>query len=278
RTIEVDLFVANRLQPVQISVTTSASRPVFHQLIVVDLSDLKKTEHLLQESLANWYSLVHNAPDTILTVDTSGKMFFVNKPLWGYSSTELIGSSILDLLSDKERQKVLNCLDRTFRSHKRVICDVTGINGDDKRWYQFSFGSPHGFERDSVGLPTTTTTTTTTLIREISESKHAEASLRSSGEQLRDFAARLEAVREEERTRVAREIHDELGHALTALKMDLSWLQSKTDGVSETRKKLKACIRQVDDTIERVRQISSELRPSVLDNLGIIAAIEWEVS
>jgi signal transduction histidine kinase len=88
----------------------------------------------------------------------------------------------------------------------------------------------------------------------------------------------LEAVREEERTRVAREIHDELGQALTVLKLDLSWLRSRTSRSSESQKRLKSMIRHVDDTLETVRRIASELRPSVLDNLGLIPAIEWQVS
>jgi PAS domain S-box-containing protein len=273
--IEVDLFVGNRTPSVQIWVTTMDSQPVVHQLSVVDLTDLKKTEELLQESLSNWYSLVHNAPDTILTVEQSGRVVFINKPLWGFSASAILNTNLLNLLPETERNKVQRSVERTFRYNRRDICEITGVNGDQERWYQFSFGTPHAV--DSNGL-TTTATTTTLIIREISEDKRAEASLRTSGEQLRDFAARLEAVREEERTRVAREIHDELGQALTALKMDLSWLKAKSHTQAATRKKLKECIKQVDDTIESVRRISSELRPSVLDNLGLIPAIEWQVS
>src|SRR5206468_4576617 len=92
---------------------------------------------------------------------------------------------------------------------------------------------------------------TTLMIREISEQKLAEETLRTSGEQLRELAARVEAVREEERARVAREIHDELGQALTVLKLDLSWLQSISRGRAETRKKIKSMMRHVDETIER---------------------------
>src|SRR5262249_14209298 len=123
---------------------------------------------------------------------------------------------------------------------------------------------------------TTTTTTTTLVIREISEQKKTVENLRNSGEQLRSFAARLDAVREEERTRVAREIHDELGQALNALKMDLSWVKKRTR-LAPIRKKMEGMIEQVDDTIDCVRRIASELRPAVLDDLGLIPAIEWQV-
>ena len=161
------------------------------------------------------------------------------------------------------------------------MCEVAGVNGDWNSWYNFSFGTPHASALPTPGGLTTTTTTTTTttvMIREISEHKRTEATLRTSGEQLRDFAARLEAVREEERTRVAREIHDELGQALTALKLDLSWVRQKTRGASEVRERMQAMIAHVDDTIERVRRIASELRPSILDDLGLIPAIEWQVA
>jgi signal transduction histidine kinase len=85
-------------------------------------------------------------------------------------------------------------------------------------------------------------------------------------------------VREEERTRIAREIHDELGQALTILKLDLSWLQDKTDVQTAARKKIRSMIAGVDQTIEHVRRIVAELRPSILDELGLPAAIEWQVS
>jgi PAS domain-containing protein len=172
----------HRTPPVQIWITTLDRRPVLHQLSIVDLTDLRRTELLLQESMANWYSLVHNAPDTILAVDKEGRVSFINKPLWGYSAAALINTSLLDFIADTERQKVRQCLDQTFRLNKRVICEVTGVGGDLDKWYQFSFGSPHGFNPNAETGPSTTTL----IIREISDSKHAEASLRTSGEQLRD--------------------------------------------------------------------------------------------
>jgi len=93
--------------------------------------------------------------------------------------------------------------------------------------------------------------------------------------------ARARARREEDRTRLARELHDQLGQALAALKIDLCWLAdvAAAGQISEERSltKIEAMTRLVDDTIWRVRRISGELRPPVLDKLGLIAAIEWEV-
>jgi two-component system sensor histidine kinase UhpB len=104
---------------------------------------------------------------------------------------------------------------------------------------------------------------------EVSERKRAEA-------QLRNLAARLEAIREEERTRIAREIHDEFGQALTALKMDLAWLGKKVPprGVP-VREKLHGMEAVIDDTMDALHRILAELRPGVLDDLGLPAAIRW---
>lgn len=117
------------------------------------------------------------------------------------------------------------------------------------------------------------------MIRDITEYKRTEALLRQSGEQLREFAARMEALREEERLTVAREIHDELGQALTILKLDLSWLRTRMSREQRAEKtKLNAMMNQVDETIDRVRRISSRLRPLLLDDLGLVAAIEWQAA
>ncbi len=94
-------------------------------------------------------------------------------------------------------------------------------------------------------------------------------------EQLRALSAHVESAREEERTSAAREIHDELGQALTALKMDLAWIARRAagDGIAA---KLDAMSRMTDEVIDSVRRISAGLRPGVLDDLGLIAAIEWQ--
>ena len=100
-------------------------------------------------------------------------------------------------------------------------------------------------------------------------------------DQLRALSAHIEAVREEERTAIAREIHDELGQALTALKMDVVWLSRRAGTEAAplpavVTEKLEAMSHMTDDIINQVRRISSELRPGVLDDLGLVAAIEWQ--
>jgi PAS domain S-box-containing protein len=100
-------------------------------------------------------------------------------------------------------------------------------------------------------------------------------------EQLRALSARVESVREEERTGIAREIHDELGQSLTALKMDLAWVCRRLSSASEVSpeslvQKLSAMSDMTDEIIGQVRRISADLRPGVLDDLGLLAAIEWQ--
>ena len=95
-------------------------------------------------------------------------------------------------------------------------------------------------------------------------------------EQLRDLTAHLQNIREEERIHIAREMHDELGQLLTAFKMDISWLDKKLSGTdAATRQKLADMTLLIDNSVSFVRNLASELRPSMLDDFGLIPALEW---
>jgi PAS domain S-box-containing protein len=114
------------------------------------------------------------------------------------------------------------------------------------------------------------------FVEDITERKRAEEDLQRSFEQLRALAARLQSAREEERKRVSREIHDELGQALTAIKMDLaSVLQALPPDKEPEAQRGKAAMLLLDQTVRSVRRIATELRPSMLDDLGLVAALEW---
>lgn len=107
--------------------------------------------------------------------------------------------------------------------------------------------------------------------QQLKDSKQMTAQLRALSEHLQD-------VREEERAHIAREIHDELGQQMTAMKMDISWVLKKIAAMDETvLQRLGGLTLLVDDTIKSVRRIAAELRPSLLDDLGLIAAIEWQL-
>lgn len=112
-------------------------------------------------------------------------------------------------------------------------------------------------------------------IIDITERKQAEARLLFSREQLRALSERLRRAKEDEGIRIARELHDELGSALTSLKWSLLGLKKAPGPRSSTLEKIGEMVELVDATITAVRRISSELRPGVLDDLGLISAIEW---
>ena len=114
------------------------------------------------------------------------------------------------------------------------------------------------------------------VANDITERKHAEEALRA-------LSARIRSTREEEGTRIAREIHDELGGVLTGLKWDLEKIDNTLNGatdcshISEIRERISSMTGLIETTISTVRRIASELRPGVLDDLGLVAAIEWQI-
>jgi signal transduction histidine kinase len=115
------------------------------------------------------------------------------------------------------------------------------------------------------------------IIRDVTERKRAEEAIRRNEEQLRNLTAYIQKVSEIERTNIAREIHDELGQALTVLKIDLSWLRKRLlQDQIPMMEKIDAMSTIIDRTIMTVKKISTDLRPGLLDDLGLSAAIEWQ--
>jgi signal transduction histidine kinase len=115
-------------------------------------------------------------------------------------------------------------------------------------------------------------------VRDVTSQVSLQEDLLAAQTKLRELHAYFESVREEERRSIARELHDELGHELTALKMDLRWLQHvgadrDADGV---RRRVDGMLELTDRSIQWIRRVSSELRPSLLDDVGLAAAVEWK--
>ena len=116
------------------------------------------------------------------------------------------------------------------------------------------------------------------LFAELAERELSEQRLRENEDKLRALAAHLQSVREEERIHIAREIHDELGQALTGLKFDINTLARKAVGApaEEVAQGTASLCQQIDRIINSVRRIASGLRPEVLDEMGLAAAVEWQ--
>jgi PAS domain S-box-containing protein len=114
-------------------------------------------------------------------------------------------------------------------------------------------------------------------ICDITERKNAEERLKKSRQQLRALSNKLQSVREEEKKRISREIHDELGQTLTAIKLDLTWLEKRID-VSEPSvlAKINSIYTHLEDSLATVRRVSTELRPQVLDVMGFCEALQWQ--
>lgn len=118
-----------------------------------------------------------------------------------------------------------------------------------------------------------------TIARDITERKRAEAELKTSQEQLRALSARLQILQEEERQKISHEIQDEFGQALTALKLDLAWINRHLPTNQETlQNKMTAMNHLLDTTLQSMRKVSTQLRPRLLEDLGLIPAIEEEIN
>jgi PAS domain S-box-containing protein len=191
---------------------------------------------------------------------------------------EQLGLELKDIIG-KYCPKVIHGLDEPFYAcpleeavEKGQVVEREALDPASGRWIKSAAYPTRGFTRDGRRIYFH-------MISDITDRKQAEEQLRASHEQLRSLSAHLESVREEERKSVAREIHDELGQILTALKIDLS---SLTEGSAEEQQlvleKTKSMSELTDMAIETVKSISAELRPPLLDDLGIAVALEWQAA
>jgi PAS domain S-box-containing protein len=252
---------------VRVSLSTSPLRDIANNIIGMvgvydDLDDSSAPEipfrGLVEQSLVGLYII-------------QDRMFQYVNPRWaamfGYTQQEMAPRPVADFIAPEDRATVVGNIDKRISGGiDSIFYHFKGLHKDgrlvdiDVHGTRFQYrGRPAVI---GVGL-------------DVTEAKLRELEIARSQERLRELSQHLLTVREEQRGKIARELHDVLGGTLTALKMDIGWLKKHT---VETKLAVRAdtMMELVRDAIETVRKISAELRPGVLDNLGLLDAMEWE--
>ncbi|NHL69253.1 PAS domain S-box protein [Burkholderia ambifaria] len=227
---------------------------------------------------ARLMAIIRSSMEAIITVDESQTIVIFNpaaEHVFGVSAMDAIGAPLSRFIPERFRA-----------AHARHVeqFGVTGVSERQMGRQRVLFGlrgdgTEFPIEASISQIRDGTTKLYTVMLRDITERVRAETALKQSREELRDLSANLQNVREEEKTRIARELHDDLGQQLTALKMDLSAVELGLAGVvppnTGVREQLGGMHSLIDSTVASVRRIAADLRPVMLDDLGLIPAIEW---
>ena len=245
-----------------------------------DITERKQVEAALRESEERYRSIFENAVEGIFQTTLDGKYVAVNPALahmYGYDSPEDMLATVTDIASQVY-------VDPGRRDEFiRLMQQQEEVTGFEALVYRRKGGFIWISEnvralRDTAGVLVGYEGT----VENITERKLVEKRLHDTLDQVRMLSGRVATVQEEERSRIARELHDELGVGLTCLKIDLSRLQTimSEGGGANARKKVGDKIRsmneQINSTIVSVQRLVTELRPAILDDLGLVAAIEWQ--
>ena len=239
--------------------------------LVRDVTDRKRAEEALRASETRFRRLMEGAPVAI-GISRRGVTLYVNQKyleMYGFQSVdEVVGHSIGEQWSPECQAMVV---DRARQRSSGLI-----VPARYEAMGQRKDGSLFPVEVAVAMVDLSDGEASVGFLTDITERQRAQEDRQRSFEQLRALAARLQSVREEERKRLARDIHDQLGQALTAIKLDLSSLvRELPDAQSTSPSKGSPLLQLVDETIESVRRISTELRPGMLDDLGLAATVEW---
>lgn len=241
--------------------------------------ELRRDESLtraLREADDRYQRTMDSVMDAIVAVDESRRIVLFNaaaERMFGLRAAEVVGSSLDRLIPERLRAKHGGLMARFLESgeQSRAMAGRTRILGVRADGTEFPVEST--ISQAIIGGQRQFTA----VLRDISERYQAEQDLREANAELRRLSSSLEKVREEERARISRELHDELGQLLTGLKLELSWLSHRMkEGRSAPPEKVAAMRQLLDRAVSSVRRISSELRPLILDDLGFGEAVAWQ--
>ncbi|MGO9951258.1 MAG: ATP-binding protein [Dissulfurispiraceae bacterium] len=260
---------------------------VVHELRVHQIELEMQNEELsfaqleLEASREKYFDLYNLAPVGYITLNEKGIITEANLTaavLLGQDRSHLLRQPLVRFIYGEDQDLYYLCHKQLLETKTQQVCEMRMARKDGTHmWVRVDISKAHALDDMTV---------TKVVVADIDLRKKAEEdrqkatiALKESHEQLRHLAAHLQTVREEERKRTALEIHDELGQNLTALKMELSRIDAKlanTLGNKAIAEQLHTAISHVSATIGTVNQICTNLRPTLLDHVGIEAAIEWQ--
>jgi PAS domain S-box-containing protein len=256
----------------------------FFTVILRDISlrmqtekDSERMRSALDSAQARLAAIVDSAMDAVLTVDAEQKIVLFNRAaeqLFGVPRNEALGAPLERFIPQRFRGAHRGHIERFGQTGvtSRRMGDVTTL------WALRADGSEVPIEASISQATDGGQRYFTVILRDITVRKQAEDALRASERELRELSARVFESREEEKARIARELHDELGQMLTALKMDLAWMTERLPGgrdpLSEKAEEMRVML---DRTVTATRRISADLRPLMLDDLGLAEAAGWLV-
>jgi len=262
--------------PIEASISqhTESGSKLF-TVILRDVTERVRSEEMLARSEARLRGILDSAMDAIITVDERQHIVLFNKAaeeVFGCAREEAVGAPLNWFIPERFRAGHNDLVRRFGESgaasrrmgHARV---VTGLRRN---------GEEFPIEASISTVAESGQHFYTVILRDVTQRVRADEALRRSREEIRELALAASTAREQEKSRVARELHDELGQALTALKIDLGWLREHVSaGDGAIREKLASMQVLVDGTVASTRRISADLRPLVLDDLGLVAGADW---
>ena len=266
-----------RLIPIEVSVNFLIYEgKEYHCAFVRDITERKRAEEerTKQESLISL--MLITGPGCIKRVAADGTLLQMNpvalKLIEADCEDEVVGRCVFDLIVPEHRAAYIDMHRAVLDGGSHTLqYELQGLKGT-RRWMETHAAPFHN--------PVSGETEHLAVTHDITERKRAERQLRDTLDRVRKLSQRLESVREEERTRIARELHDELGVRLTCFRLDLARLRSFMSWPSipceEIEKKIHSMTAEVDATIALVQRLVAELRPGILDDLGLAAAVEWQ--
>jgi PAS domain S-box-containing protein len=249
--------------------------------IARDITQLKRAEADLRESQRRFEGIVDSAMDAIISVNEAEKIVLFNaaaERMFGCAATEALGQTLDRFVPARFRA--------AHRAHVREFATTGATNRTMGK-----LGSLTALRTDGQEFPIEASISQTevgrdklftVILRDITKRKEAEEALSRSEAQLHALTARLQRAREEEAIRIARELHDQLGRCLTTIKMDISLIERMfykkltTQSIRSIQEKIPLMQEAIDEMVQIVRKISTDLRPGILDDLGLAAAIEWQ--